>query len=170
MSWVVEILRDSCEILINNNYIRIYVISCTQNDLIWIRQIGRERDVYIRFRGEARWNDPRRCTYYVSFANVEEVPVHIPRVFVIHVNSAGHATSSLARCETMSEPTKRLFVRPVETCLFPFQSGFSPSVLAKSMRPYVCQNSRKRSTIDLNGWHSHSPHRSRNVFRVRCRN
>lgn len=70
-------------------------------------------------------------------------------MFVIHVNSAGHATSSLARCETMSEPTKRLFVRPVETCLFPFQSGFSPSVLAKSMRPYVCQNSRKRSTIDL---------------------
>lgn len=88
--------------------------------------------------------------------------IYIPRVFVIHVNSAGHATSSLVRCGTMSEPTKRLFVRPAETCLFPFQSGFSPSVLANSMRPYICQNSWKRSMTGLNGWHSHSPHRSRN--------
>lgn len=73
-------------------------------------------------------------------------------MFVIQVNSAGHATSSLARCGTMSEPTKRLFVRSAETCLFPFQSGFSPSVLANSMRPYVC-HSRKRSMTGLNGWH-----------------
>lgn len=40
---------NSYEILINNNYIRKNVISCTQNDLIWIRQIGREQDVYIGF-------------------------------------------------------------------------------------------------------------------------